>query len=129
MLAKKLFQLGLTVALIDKEKEFSKGPSTRNEGWLHRGTYHAVSIKDPDHAKRVASRCIHGHEQIKAYAPEACEEIHQPAFAFTLCAFDVAEIKSRWGSAGVKFQEVSFTELKRHVPELVLPNVVAAFRV
>lgn len=129
MLSRKLSQLGLTVLLTESSDQLSGGPSTRNEGWLHRGTYHAVSIEDPDKANRVAQRCIHGYDQIKHYAPEACEDIHQPVFAFTLRTSRLSDIKARWAKAGVKYQEVSFAELKKNVPELILQDVAGAFRV
>jgi L-2-hydroxyglutarate oxidase LhgO len=44
MTAQKLSQLGMSVALIEQKPTVASGPSTRNEGWLHRGTYHAASI-------------------------------------------------------------------------------------
>lgn len=59
MLTKKLSDLGFKVALIEKSSCVADGPSTRNEGWLHRGTYHAASIQDRSSAVQVARRCIY----------------------------------------------------------------------
>jgi L-2-hydroxyglutarate oxidase LhgO len=70
MLAKKLGYLGFSIVLVEQEEQFAGGASTRNEGWLHRGTYHANSIKDKNTAIQVARRCIYGYEQISKYAPE-----------------------------------------------------------
>jgi glycine/D-amino acid oxidase-like deaminating enzyme len=129
MLSQKLSQHGFKVLLIERGDQLSGGPSTRNEGWLHRGTYHAVSIQDPEKARCVAQRCIHGYNQIKHYAPAACDEIHQPVFAFTFRDRQISDIKERWASAGVKYEQVEFTELKRNIPELVLEDAAGVFRV
>src|SRR5689334_3121047 len=74
MLFKKLATLGVSTLLVEKLPLAANGPSTRNEGWLHRGTYHATSIRDRGQAIQVAQRCIYGFEQIRAYAPECLEE-------------------------------------------------------
>src|SRR4051812_46023684 len=71
LLATKLGDLQLSVVLAEKTDVLAGGPSTRNEGWLHPGTYHAASIQDADAAVRVARRCRYGYEQIRRYAPEA----------------------------------------------------------
>jgi L-2-hydroxyglutarate oxidase LhgO len=48
MLTNKLTDLGYRVALVDRQSCAAGGPSTKNEGWLHKGTYHATSIANED---------------------------------------------------------------------------------
>ncbi len=129
MLARKLSELGLRALLVESGEVVANGPSTRNEGWLHRGTYHAVSIRDRASAIRVARRCIYGHEQVKAFAPEAIEEPHGAAYALVRDAARADEARSRWLEAGVSFAEVSTSEVARVAPGADLSRVAAAFRV
>ncbi|MGB9366052.1 MAG: FAD-dependent oxidoreductase [Xanthobacteraceae bacterium] len=102
--AHKFSAIGLSTALIEREEQLACGPSTRNEGWLHRGTYHAASIRDRTTAIQVAHRCIYGHEQIRHIAPEAIETFDSPAFALVRENDRVAEVVSRWDEAGVAYK-------------------------
>ncbi len=113
MLTKKLSELGLKVALVEKEAQMAGGPSTKNEGWLHRGTYHATSISDKDTAIQVARRCIYGHEQIRGYAPEAIEDIDLASYALVKDPERTMEVISRWDEAGVRYTRVPLKELAR----------------
>jgi glycine/D-amino acid oxidase-like deaminating enzyme len=49
-------RLGISVTVIEQDNNLSSGATTRNEGWLHHGTYHAVSISDRTVAMSVAKR-------------------------------------------------------------------------
>lgn len=129
MLAKKLSGLGVTTALIEKEKTLANGPSTRNEGWLHRGTYHATSIKDRETAIQVAKRCIYGHEQIKSFAPEAVEDIDLPSYALISDKERVSEITSRWDEAEVLYQNILLKVLADIEPNVNISNASEAFKV
>ena len=129
MLTRKLSHLGMDVALIEKGDKLASGPSTRNEGWLHRGTYHAVSIKDRDSAMQVAQRCIYGHEQIRKYAPEAIEESDVASYALVGQEKDVDDVVSRWDEAGVEYTPVTKKELARKAPEVQVGNIQEAFKV
>jgi len=129
MLTKKLSELGLHTALIEKQPKLAGGPSTRNEGWLHRGTYHATSIKDRANAIQVAKRCIYGHEQIKRFAPEALEDIDLPSFALIRNPDSVDEAVSRWNEADVLYKCVLLRQLAELEPNVKTDNIAAAFQV
>ncbi|HMK78386.1 MAG TPA: FAD-dependent oxidoreductase [Xanthobacteraceae bacterium] len=127
--AHKLSSIGLRTALIEREPQLATGPSTRNEGWLHRGTYHAVSIKDRTIAVQVARRCIYGHEQIRHFAPEAIETIDSSAFALVREADRVDEVVSRWDEAGVAFKPIGALQARQFLDGIDLDRAAAIFEV
>ena len=129
MLTKKLSEIGMKVALVEKEEKFASGPSTRNEGWLHRGTYHATSIVDKDLAMQVARRCIYGHEEIRRYAPEAIEEPDSSSYALVKNQDKVDDVLDRWDSAGVVFSPIDKAKLAMRLPEVRLGSISKAFEV
>ncbi|MCJ9751404.1 FAD-binding oxidoreductase [Neorhizobium sp. BETTINA12A] len=129
MAAHKLSDLGMSVALVEKHLVLASGPSTRNEGWLHRGTYHAASIKDRASAIQVASRCIYGHEQFKRFAPEAIEGRDIKPFALIRNAGAVDEVLSRWEEADVYHRHVSHAKAKALLPDTDLSEAAAIFEV
>lgn len=129
MSAAKLSELGLSVLLVEANGRLAEGPSTRNEGWLHRGTYHAQSIGDRALAIEVARRCIYGHEQIRALAPEAVESGGPPNFALVRDSDRVDEVRSRWRDAGVRFRPIDRSRIEAAAPEADLSRVAAAFEV
>jgi glycerol-3-phosphate dehydrogenase len=128
-LTMKLAQLGCRVMLIERESTIASGPSTRNEGWLHGGTYHATSISDRSTAIEVARRCIMGYHEIMHYSPEAIEDIVSPTFAVLRDAGCLEEIISRWNEAGVLYRAVSRDTLKRRIPRLRTDEIAASFEV
>lgn len=107
MAAQKLSELGMQVALVERQPTLAAGPSTRNEGWLHRGTYHAASIKNRTDAIQVARRCINGHKQLRRFAPEAIEGMDLRPFALIRDDERAMEIVSRWDAAGVRYRPVT----------------------
>ncbi|MCI0565465.1 MAG: FAD-binding oxidoreductase, partial [Nitrososphaera sp.] len=129
MLLKKLADIGLSAVLIEQNPRFADSASTKNEGWLHRGTYHAASIRDRNIAIQVARRCIYGYEQIRSYAPETVEDIDMPSFALLRNQDRESEIISRWDEAEVVYRKISHQELKNFVPELNISEVASAFKV
>lgn len=129
MLSQKLSGLGLKVALVEKNCCVAKGPSTRNEGWLHNGTYHATSIGERDSAIQIARRCIYGHNQIRNFAPEAIEDPDLPSIALLKDEEKYSEVISRWEEANVPYKEISLSHLKRVVPEINLNYICNAFEV
>ncbi len=129
LLAKKISDIGIDTAVIEKSPVFGNGPSTRNEGWLHRGTYHATSIFDRNIALQVARRCIYGYEQIKQYAPEAIEDIATPSYCVLTNKERINEVESRWKEAGVQFAHVSHQELLRYAPTIRHLDIESAYRV
>lgn len=108
--AKELVDLGLKVNVIEKSGTLADGATTRNEGWLHAGTYHAVAIENEDEISSVVANTIWSHEKIVDFAPESID--HSPTFA--LAASDEIADKAieRWDHAGVGYKEVSKNEIR-----------------
>ena len=129
MLTKKLADLGISLALIERNEKSAMGPSTKNEGWLHRGTYHANSIKDRQMAIQVSRRCIYGYEQVVRYAPEAVEDINIPSFAVLKNEELYDDVISRWKEADVSFVEMNKNSVEHILPEINAENVSSIFRV
>lgn len=126
---KKLTDLDYNVVLIEKERVVASGPSTRNEGWLHRGTYHAASIKNEEEALEVARTCIYGHEQIRRYAPEAVDDLGQSTYAI-IGNDDLADHSvNRWNKAGIIYKPISLTNFAFLNPEVDIQNVKHVFEV
>lgn len=128
MLTKKLSDLGFSTGLIERGAKFAGGPSTKNEGWLHNGTYHANSIRDRTSAISVARRCRYGHDQIRAYAPECVEEIDNPSIALAVNS-DPSEIISRWEEANVPYRQISIDQVRDRAPEVLVDRIWSAFEV
>lgn len=129
MAAQKLSDLGLRVALIERQTTFASGPSTRNEGWLHRGTYHASSIHDRTTAVQVARRCIYGHKQLRRFAPEAVEDADVLPLALLRDRERLSEVVSRWDEANVHYRPVSRAEAEKTVPDAPFDGVAGIFQV
>jgi len=129
MSAYKLCNIGLSVALVENKPVFAAGPSTRNEGWLHKGTYHATSINNRQEAVQVAKRCIYGHEYIREFAPEALEDIDKRPLALLKDESRVDEVISRWNEAGVSFTPLTLSKARSLVPEADFTETKAIFAV
>lgn len=129
MTAQKLSQLGMSVALIEQKPTVASGPSTRNEGWLHRGTYHAASIRDRSSALQVAQRCIYGHEQLKTFAPEAIEDSDKKPIAMLKNGERLDDLLSRWKEAEVRYKEISHRAVASLVPGIDVSRAAALFEV
>lgn len=128
-LFKQLSELGYKTALFEKADKLAIGPSTRNEGMIHRGTRHAVSTNNADVAKRIVSRSIYGHEIIKQYAPESVNDIGVSFIAALTEKDDEKYIIDRWKENQVSFIPISKKEFKRMVPEANDKLVKKAFLV
>lgn len=128
MAAMKLSDLGLAVALVERHETLASGPSTRNEGWLHRGTYHSVSIRDRQTAIEVAGRCIYGHKQIRSFAPEAIESNQLP-LALLRDESYLPEVLSRWQEADVYHRRISRGEAEKLIPDAAFAPAAAIFQV
>jgi len=129
MAAQKLCDLGMRVALIEQHNTLASGPSTRNEGWLHRGTYHAASIKDRRTAIQVARRCIYGHKQLRRFAPEAIEDDGVAPYAMIRDKNRIDEVTSRWDEAEVRYKPVTINAIKNLAPGTDLDRAAAIFEV
>ncbi|MES4993820.1 FAD-dependent oxidoreductase [Agrobacterium radiobacter] len=129
MAAQKLSDLGLRVALIEKQTTLASGPSTRNEGWLHRGTYHASSIRDRAAAIQVARRCIYGHKQLRRFAPEALEDVDVLPMALVRDKDKLSEVVSRWDEANVRYRPISRSAAEKLIPNASFKKVPGIFQV
>lgn len=127
-LAQKLASLGYSVLGIDKNADLAAFASTRNEGWLHCGTYHGGAIPFRDIAVRVARQTLDGYRQTLAFAPETVEDTTAQTFAMVR-RLDVAEVESRWSEVGVPFARISKDEFEGIVPQVRTEDVSAIFRV
>lgn len=129
LIAFKASSIGIRTAVVERDHLVASGPSTRNEGWLHHGSYHASSVRNEAEALAVAARCMYGHRQIRAYAPEAVESPSTRSFALVRSRDFREHAVERWMRAGVPFREVPFEELRRIEPRLRLEGAYAAFEV
>jgi len=100
MCADRLSRLGYRVVIIEKAAAAIAGTSSRNEGWLHAGTYHALSVRDRQEAISVARRCRFGWEEIQRRFPECVEQDEGKAVAVVPEAMTM-EALSRWEEAQV----------------------------
>ncbi len=129
MAAKKASLLGIHTLLIERSNRIAGGSSTRNEGWLHAGTYHATSIEDKNQAIQVAQRTLYGHNQIRTYAPEVVED----PLTKTVCLVrenDLLEsILERWREAGVAYREIKRDYFFAQIPNIKKDHVTNVFEV
>lgn len=123
--AKELIDRGLRVDVIEKTDYLANGATTRNEGWLHAGTYHSVAIYDHTDAQTVTGRTAYGHDQIVDFAPESVE--HEQSYAIFADAELAQNALARWIEFGIPHQEIS----KRRLEDqgLNLAHIEAAFAV
>jgi glycine/D-amino acid oxidase-like deaminating enzyme len=129
MLAQKFSRLGYRTALIEKEREIAGGPSTKNEGWLHPGTLHAVLVNDSQKATEVAQRCRYGFDQIKAYAPEAIEDNIDQTLALVKTPGKASFAEERWQRAGVPYRLITKDHMRVVAPQLDLDAIHAGYQV
>lgn len=106
LVAKKLTDLGQRVVLVEKSPTLAKGASTKNHGWLHRGTAHAISIKDKNEARAVVSKLIYGYEYLKSYAWECVEDPFEPFFTITQDEQLADRAAKIWDELDVLYEEV-----------------------
>jgi glycine/D-amino acid oxidase-like deaminating enzyme len=105
-----LADLGYTVVVIEERPFLGGGTSTKNEGWLHAGTFHATSIANPNEAAEVARRCIYGFERISRYSPEVLDS---RGVGFAIVPEDLYEhALSRWEMCGVQFTPATPTQVE-----------------
>jgi glycine/D-amino acid oxidase-like deaminating enzyme len=101
-LAKELVDQGLSVNVVEKSTSLADGPTTRNEGWLHAGTYHAIAVQNEDEARRVTERTLYGHNAIVDFAPESID--HERSFAFAGSDDLAHEAVERWNRLGIRYE-------------------------
>lgn len=123
--AKELVDSGYEVTVFEQANKLAPGASTRNEGWLHAGTYHAVGIVDRNDAEAVVERTIYGHRAVVEFAPETINESR--SIAFTYDRELAHRALDRWSDFGVSFEPLSPTALRDE--GIKTNDVVAAFEV
>lgn len=123
--AKALIDDGRKVVLVEEASTLAPGASTRNEGWLHAGTYHAVGIADKGDAETVVSRTKYGHEAILQFAPDAINEARSLSFTYNQELASVA--LERWRDFEVPYREVGTQTLNEE--GVATDNIAAAFEV
>lgn len=123
--AKELIDRGYGVQMVEKSNELASGATTRNEGWLHAGTYHSVAIYDERDAKVVTERTKYGHNAIIDFAPESIE--HYATYAFTATDELAQAATERWQKFGINYREVAPSQFEEDGIDTTL--VRAAFEV
>jgi len=126
--AKALSELGFKVAVMEKSGQFAAAATTRNEGWLHNGTYHSYSIKDEHDSLMVAQRCQFGFERIRQFTPEAIHASEQ-TYAVLKTGSERERLIHRWSLAGVAHQPVCHAKMKSLFPGLRLGSEASFFAV
>lgn len=106
MCADRLSRLGYDVMVLDSGAQMLAGTSSRNEGWLHAGTYHAQSIENRAEAMAVARRCRYGWEEVRRRFPECVENELRPTIVVVPEA-RAADARDRWDEAGVGHRPVA----------------------
>lgn len=129
MTAKKASSLGIKTLLVEKSDRIAGGSSTRNEGWLHAGTYHATSIKDRKQSIQVATRTLYGHKQLRGYIPEAVEDPLIKAVCLVREDDYSEEILSRWNEAEVSYSELKASQFFDQMPNVIRDGVTRVFAV
>jgi glycine/D-amino acid oxidase-like deaminating enzyme len=128
LVADRLSTLGYRVALIEQSPRLLAGTSSRNEGWLHAGTYHAVSIRDRGEAMTVARRCLTGWREFRARFPHAIEAEEHRTVAIVPAA-RAEDIESRWQEAGVTFESMDRPGLSRIDANVAMSGDERAYQV
>ncbi len=127
--AKTIAELGINVVLFEAGSTFAAGPSTKNEGWLHNGGYHASITADPKKAREIVQQIKYGHQWITGYAPEAQENPGSPTLALVRDNQLKATAMERWEMCGVSAQEIPPDTLRSIAPELNIELISGAYSV
>lgn len=112
----KLSMLGINVLLVENQDILCAGPSTRNGGKLHRGTFHSALINDEKRALQTARRCIYGYDQIKSFAPETIDSESMPNYAVIQGDAFAKRALKRWKEIDVFYKEISYTKFSKIIP-------------
>jgi glycine/D-amino acid oxidase-like deaminating enzyme len=119
----KALHAGLSVCLIERGLRLAGGPSTRNEGWGHNGTYHSAAILDAQRAYQVAKQTRDGFRQIVTFAPEAIEADANRSFA-VLKEPEAEATLRRWSDLRIPHRRVKRSEFDRLEPNIRLDRDV-----
>ena len=114
-----LSKIGYRVLVLESREVVASGPSIRNEGWLHAGSYHAVAILDAYLALIVATRTRRGHELTLKFCPEAVERWSGSTFAL-IRPETQGLVTNRWRAAGVNHEPVPIRLARALLPGVKL---------
>lgn len=128
-LAKRLSEMHLDVAVLEKRSHFAAGSSIRNEGWLHSGTYHAAAIRNETDAMAVAERTRIGYNWVLGNYPGVVEDPGSKSFALLRDPASVEHTTDRWKLLGISHREVSRRELLLSVPNINTAHIEQSFEV
>jgi glycerol-3-phosphate dehydrogenase len=123
--AKEMIDRGLSVDVVEKTDYLANGATTRNEGWLHAGTYHAAAVYDETDARTVTERTVYGHDKILDFAPESVE--HHQSYALFADAELAQSALARWIKFGIPYHEIPKSLLEDE--RVDLSRIEAAFAV
>jgi hypothetical protein len=129
LLMLKLARLGIRVLLLEVNRVIAQGPSTRNEGWIHAGSYHAFGIDDEKSAIKVAKNCLYGYNQISNSYPECREEPLTESVVLIKEKANCLKAENRWTKAGVFFERLSEFELNEILHDVNIPVGATGYRV
>lgn len=118
VLAKRLLDIGQTIAVIEKSATIAYGASSKNHGWIHQGTTHALSADDNEQGWETARHLQYGHSFFKSYAPECFDEPFLKSYAVTKDASRAAFARKRWTECEVPFKELTKEEFERIEPNM-----------
>lgn len=108
--AKDLVDQGYKVNIVERSCTLADGATTRNEGWLHAGTYHSVGIENEAEIMPVTSAIKWSHEAIVGFAPESID--HWSTFAIVSSDDLAHKAVIRWNQTGVRFREVAMDSIR-----------------
>jgi glycine/D-amino acid oxidase-like deaminating enzyme len=118
LLAKRLLDLGQTVAIVEKGATIAHGASSKNHGWIHQGTTHALSADSAEQGRETARHLQYGHTFFKSYAPECFDEPFLKSYAITNDIDRAAFARERWAQCGVPFEELTAEEFAEIEPNV-----------
>lgn len=107
--AKELIDRGFSVNIVETSNFLANGATTKNEGWLHAGTYHSIGIENEADANSVTSGIRLSHESIIDFAPESID--HKSSFAVVTSDSLAHKAVTRWEQTGVGYQEVGANDI------------------
>src|SRR5260221_7437262 len=120
---------GYRVAVVEKSSYIANGQTTKNEGWLHKGPYHSVNIREPHQARQVTEHTIFGHEYILGFASEAVEKPIVSSFALFQSDELAHTAETRWEAFGVERKEIPVKNFLARVPEVDGTPIKSVFEV
>lgn len=127
-LTRKLSKLAVPVTLIESNNRLAASSSTRNEGWLHAGSYHAAAIEDRGIALQVARRTREGYHQTLRFAPEALGQDETRTFVL-VDEERLNDVVGRWDEAGVNYRRLARRVLTSLEPRLRVDKFAGLFEV